>query len=55
MIFDDYRNDQGERAVAIRYRLRAFDRTLDADEIASERQKMIEAAEAAGVSLRGGG
>ncbi len=52
-IFDDYRNGD-LRAVAIRYRLRAADRTLDADEIAGERQKMIDAATALGAKLRGG-
>ena len=53
-IFDDYRNERGERAVAISYRLRADDRTLDADEIAEVRQKMIEGAAARGAKLRGG-
>jgi phenylalanyl-tRNA synthetase beta chain len=54
-IFDDYRDDDtGLRAVAVRYRLRATDRTLDADEIAAEREKMIEKAAAVGARLRGG-
>ncbi len=53
-IFDDYRSDDGDRAVAIRYRLRAPDRTLDADEIASVREKMIESAASLGAKLRGG-
>jgi phenylalanyl-tRNA synthetase beta chain len=53
-IFDDYRNERGERAVAISYRLRAADRTLDAEEIASVRQKMIDEAAAKGAKLRGG-
>jgi phenylalanyl-tRNA synthetase beta chain len=53
-IFDDYRNERGERAIAIRYRLRARDRTLDSEEISAERQKMIEKAAAHGASLRGG-
>ena len=52
-VFDDYRSEQGERAVAIRYRLRAADRTLDADEISQQRQKMIDAAGAGGAKLRG--
>ncbi|MCP4304429.1 MAG: phenylalanine--tRNA ligase subunit beta [bacterium] len=52
-IFDDYR-DSGERAIAIRYRLRASDRTLEADEISTERSKMIEEAAARGAKLRGG-
>ncbi|MDJ0954553.1 MAG: phenylalanine--tRNA ligase subunit beta [Acidimicrobiia bacterium] len=53
-IFDDYRSGSGERAVAIRYRLRAPDRTLDSDEIAGEREKMINEAAAQGAVLRGG-
>ncbi len=53
-IFDDYRNERGERAVAISYRLRAADRTLDAEEIAAVRQKMIDEAAARGAKLRGG-
>ncbi|MGA9598361.1 MAG: phenylalanine--tRNA ligase subunit beta, partial [Acidimicrobiia bacterium] len=53
-IFDDYRNERGDRAVAISYRLRANDRTLGADEIAEVRQKMIEGAAALGAKLRGG-
>ncbi len=53
-IFDDYRNERGERAVAISYRLRAADRTLDAEEIAAVRQKMIDEAAAKGAKLRGG-
>lgn len=54
-VFDDYRDQEnGLRAVAVRYRLRAPDRTLDADEIASVRQKMIDEAEATGAKLRGG-
>ncbi len=53
-IFDDYRSDEGERSVAIRYRLRATDRTLDAEEIAAERDKMITKAAAQGATLRGG-
>jgi phenylalanyl-tRNA synthetase beta chain len=54
LIFDDYRNEKGERAVAISYRLRANDRTLGADEIATVRQKMIDEAAARGANLRGG-
>ncbi len=55
-VFDDYRNpDRALRAVAIKYRLRADDRTLEADEIAAIRQKMIDAATAGGAQLRGGG
>ncbi len=53
-IFDDYRGgDSGQRAVGIRYRLRAADRTLDADEIAAERNRMIEEAAVQGAKLRG--
>jgi phenylalanyl-tRNA synthetase beta chain len=55
-VFDDYRHeDTGLRAVAIRYRLRAPDRTLSGDEVATERQKMIERAAELGATLRGGG
>ena len=53
-VFDDYRSAEGERAIAIRYRLRAADRTLDAEEIAVVRQKMIDEASALGATLRGG-
>lgn len=54
MIFDDYRDPtRGLRAVAVRYRLRAPDRTLEADEIAAVRAAMIEAAAAHGATLRG--
>ena len=54
-IFDDYRGgESGQRAVAIRYRLRAPDRTLDAEEIAVERSKMIQMAVDHGAKLRGG-
>jgi phenylalanyl-tRNA synthetase beta chain len=44
---------EGERAVAIRYRLRAADRTLTNEEVAPVRQAMIDAASAAGARLRG--
>ncbi len=54
MIFDDYRDPtKGLRAVAVRYRLRAPDRTLGADEIAAVRNAMISAAAAWGAGLRG--
>ena len=54
-VFDDYRNaETGLRAVAIRYRLRAQDRTLSGDEVVAERGKMIEAAAQLGAALRGG-
>lgn len=43
----------GDRAVAVRYRLRAADRTLTNEEVAPVRQAMIEAASAMGARLRG--
>lgn len=53
-IFDDYRDVEGGlRAVAVRYRLRAPDRTLETDEIAVIRREMIETAATAGATLRG--
>jgi len=53
-VFDDYRDPNGDlRAVGLRYRLRAPDRTLDADEIAAQRAGMIEQAAALGATLRG--
>lgn len=56
IVFDDYRNPESDlRAIAIKYRLRAPDRTLEADEIANIRQLMIAAADATGGKLRGGG
>jgi phenylalanyl-tRNA synthetase beta chain len=55
-VFDDYRNpERNLRAIAIKYRLRAADRTLQADEIAAIRQRMIDEAAATGAKLRGGG
>lgn len=54
-VFDDYRDtEEGLRAVAVRYRLRASDRTMTAEEISAIRQNMIDQAEAAGARLRGG-
>ena len=53
-VFDDYRDaERGLRSIALRYRLRAADRTLEADEIAAERTRMIEQAAAFGATLRG--
>lgn len=55
-VFDEYRGpglEEGERALAIRYRLRAPDRTLTNEEVAPVRQAMIEAAAALGCELRG--
>lgn len=54
-VFDEFVSKEmdGKRAVAIRYRLRAPDRTLAADEISEVRQSMIDAAAKAGAELRG--
>jgi phenylalanyl-tRNA synthetase beta chain len=54
VVFDEFLGlGPGNRAIAIRYRLRAADRTLTADEIGKIRASMIEAAAAAGATLRG--
>ena len=56
-VFDEFKGESlpaGKRAIAIRYRLRAPDRTLETAEITSIRQAMIEAGEAVGAALRGG-
>ncbi len=55
--FDHYSGgnlDEGRKAVAIRYRLRASDRTLTADDVAPVRQVMITAATVLDARLRGG-
>ncbi|HLV91078.1 MAG TPA: phenylalanine--tRNA ligase subunit beta [Acidimicrobiia bacterium] len=52
-VFDEFRGPDGERAIAIRYRLRAPDRTLTGEDMAAVRQAMIDAAAAAGATLRG--
>jgi phenylalanyl-tRNA synthetase beta chain len=55
-VFDVFRGgnvDQGEKALAIRYRLRAPDRTLEQKEIGTLRQAMIDAAADIGATLRG--
>lgn len=53
-VFDDFTNpDNGQRSVAIRYRLRAPDRTLDRTEIADTREEFVAAAAAIGARLRG--
>jgi phenylalanyl-tRNA synthetase beta chain len=55
-VFDEYQGpglEEGERALAIRYRLRAPDRTLTNEEVAPVRQAMIDAAAALGCGLRG--
>jgi phenylalanyl-tRNA synthetase beta chain len=57
-VFDEFRGGtvgEGRKALAISYRLRAPDRTLEQKEIGSIRQTMIEAATAAGATLRGAG
>lgn len=55
-VFDEFRGDAvgtDMKALAITYRLRADDRTLEGKEIASIRQSMIDAAIDAGARLRG--
>ena len=55
-VFDEFRGDsvgEGNKALAIRYRLRASDRTLEAREIGEVRQSMIDAAVSIGATLRG--
>jgi phenylalanyl-tRNA synthetase beta chain len=55
-VFDEFKGESlgvDQKALAIRYRLRAPDRTLDAKEIGSVRESMIRAAEAEGATLRG--
>jgi phenylalanyl-tRNA synthetase beta chain len=55
-VFDEFRGEgleQGERAVAIRYRLRAPDRTLSSEQVAPLREAMIRAGEGLGARLRG--
>ncbi len=55
-VFDVFRGPgvgDGNIAVAIRYRLRAQDRTLSNEEVAPVRQAMVAAAEAVGARLRG--
>jgi len=57
-VFDEFRGEglgEGERAIAIRYRLRAPDRTLSNEEVAPVRSAMIAAGEALGARLRGAG
>jgi phenylalanyl-tRNA synthetase beta chain len=54
-VFDEYRTPDGMYRQAIRFRLRAGDRTLSADEIAAERDAMIAAAARLGATLRGAG
>jgi phenylalanyl-tRNA synthetase beta chain len=55
-VFDEFKGEsvgEGRKAIAIGYRLRAPDRTLDAKEIGTLRQAMIDAAVASGATLRG--
>ena len=55
-VFDEFKGagvGEGERAVAIRYRLRAPDRTLSNEEVSPVRETMIEAARGLGAKLRG--
>ncbi len=53
-VFDEFPGaGDGQKALAIRYRLRAGDRTLTNDEVAPVRQAMIEAADGLGAVLRG--
>ncbi|HEX6219813.1 MAG TPA: phenylalanine--tRNA ligase subunit beta, partial [Acidimicrobiia bacterium] len=55
-VFDEFQDvslGAGRKALAIAYRLRAPDRTLEQKEIGAIRQKMIDAAEEIGARLRG--
>jgi phenylalanyl-tRNA synthetase beta chain len=55
-VFDEFRDESlgaGKRALAIRYRLRAPDRTLTAADIGRIRSAMVEAAAGLGAALRG--
>lgn len=55
-VFDEYMGEgvgPDEKALAIRYRLRAPDRTLDQSEIGEIRSSMVEAAAVLGAVLRG--
>jgi phenylalanyl-tRNA synthetase beta chain len=57
-VFDEFRGGdlgEGERAIAISYRLRALDRTLTNEEVAPVRSAMIAAGEGLGARLRGAG
>jgi phenylalanyl-tRNA synthetase beta chain len=57
-VFDEFRGGDlgdGERAIAISYRLRALDRTLTNEEVAPIRSAMIAAGEGLGARLRGAG
>lgn len=53
-VFDEFKGvAEGKKAIAIRYRLRAADRTLTAEEISEVRSVMIKAAASLGAELRG--
>lgn len=53
-VFDEYvGKDGGRRSLAVRYVLRAPDRTLTNEEVAPIRRSMVEAAESLGAELRG--
>jgi phenylalanyl-tRNA synthetase beta chain len=55
-VFDEFHGPgmgDGERAVAIRYRLRSSDHTLSNEEVSPVREAMIQAVEALGARLRG--
>jgi phenylalanyl-tRNA synthetase beta chain len=54
-VFDEFSSEglADKKAVAIRYRLRASDRTLTNEEVAPIRQAMIDAAAELGAELRG--
>ena len=56
VVFDEFSGGKlgpGRRSLAIRYALRAPDRTLTGDDVAAVRTAMIQAAETAGATLRG--
>ncbi|MGH8912320.1 MAG: phenylalanine--tRNA ligase subunit beta [Acidimicrobiia bacterium] len=55
-VFDEFRGPgvaPGRKAVAVRVRLRAPDRTLDTDEIGAVRRAMVDSAATVGARLRG--
>jgi phenylalanyl-tRNA synthetase beta chain len=55
-VFDEFHDESlgaGKKALAITYRLRAFDRTLTSEEIAGVRRTMIDEAAGIGAELRG--
>jgi phenylalanyl-tRNA synthetase beta chain len=53
-VFDEYTGrDDGRKSLAVRYELRALDRTLTSEEVAPIRRSMVEAAVALGAELRG--